>query len=159
MRLKDPIKEKDWLKTSSQKRSIGPICLPERDTRDKMVTAFIIGFGTQWQRSCHTGGNGWQMYTPCAPGATWQDDQGKKKEMKVWEWNNGGKKIVQCSQSYPPMDVACMEFNMAGNFKEEVTVSSSIDCTMICQVFAIKKQKNIGMLSLIWLEIHFKHKA
>ena len=89
MRLKDPIKEKDWLKTSSQKRSIGPICLPERDTRDKMVTAFIIGFGTQWQRSCHTGGNGWQMYTPCAPGATWQDDQGKKKRnesMGMEQW-------------------------------------------------------------------------
>ena len=140
MRLKDPIKEKDWLKTSSQKRSIGPMCLPERDTRDKMVTAFIIGYGTQWQYSCHTGGNGWQMYTPCAPGATWQDDQGKKKEMNVWEWNRGGKKIAQCSMDPPPMDEACMEFNMAGKFGKKVMVSSRIDFTVIGQAFTIKKQ-------------------
>ena len=140
MRLKDPIKEKDWLKTSSQKRSIGPICLPERDTRDKMVTAFIIGFGTQWQYSCHTGGNGWQMYTPCAPGATWQDDQGKNREMKVWEWDRGMKKIAQCSMDPPPMDEACMEFNMAGKFEKKVMVSSRIDCTVIGQAFTIKKQ-------------------
>ena len=140
MRLKDPIKEKDWLKTSSQKRSIGPICLPERDTRDKMVTAFIIGFGTQWQYSCHTGGNGWQMYTPCAPGATWKDDQGKNREMKVWEWDRGMKKIVQCSMDTPPMDEACMEFNMAGKFEKKVMVSSRIDCTVIGQAFTIKKQ-------------------
>ena len=140
MRLKDPIKEKDWLKASSQKRSIGPICLPERDTRDKMVTAFIIGFGTQWQYSCHTGVNGWQMYTPCAPGATWQDDQGKNREMKVWEWNRGGKKIAQCSMDPPPMDEACMEFNMAGKFEKKVMVSSRIDCTVIGQAFTIKKQ-------------------
>ena len=140
MRLKDPIKEKDWLKTSSQKRSIGPMCLPERDTRDKMVTAFIIGYGTQWQYSCHTGGNGWQMYTPCAPGATWQDDQGKKKEMKVWEWDRGGKKIAQCSMDPPPMDEACMEFNMAGKFGKKVMVSSRIDFTVIGQAFTIKKQ-------------------
>ena len=141
MRLKDPIKEKDWLKTSSQKRSIGPICLPERDTRDKMVTAFIIGFGTQWQYSCHTGGNGWQMYTPCAPGATWKDDQSKNREMNVWEWDRGMKKIAQCNMDTPPIDEACMEFNMAGKFGEKVMISSRIDCT-VAKLSQSKNRKN-----------------